>query len=30
MPDAATAPGMPAVNVPEKVDVNSIPVPALP
>jgi hypothetical protein len=28
MPDAATAPGMPAVNVPEKIDVNSIPVPA--
>jgi hypothetical protein len=28
MPDAATAPGMPAVNVPEKVDVGSIPVPA--
>jgi len=28
MPDAATAPGMPAVNVPEKVDVNAIPVPA--
>lgn len=30
MPDAATAPGMPAVNVPEKVDVEAIPVPAQP
>lgn len=30
MPDAATAPGMPAVNVPEKVDVDAIPVPAQP
>jgi hypothetical protein len=30
MPDAATAPGMPAVDVPEKIDVNAIPVPAQP
>jgi len=30
MPDAATAPGMPAVNVPEKVDVDAVPVPAQP
>jgi len=30
MPDAANAPGMPAVDVPEKIDVNAIPVPAQP
>jgi hypothetical protein len=30
MPDADTAPGMPAVNVPEAVDVDAIQVPAKP
>ena len=30
MPDAATAPGQPAVNLPEKIDIDSIPLPARP